>query len=306
MNLRNLRLTLIVCGALFSSGILAQHPQSFERYTAAIPGSKVTFTMVPVPAGNLILPPTQTGTKSKTISLSAFWMGKYEITHDEFELFLKDENIPQNSMADAITRPSPQYIDLTWGMGREGGFPANSMQQMTALMYCKWLYDKTGIFYRLPTEAEWQYAAIANAPVSKNLDKIAWHKGNTGGYYQKVGQKEPNAWGLYDMLGNVAEWTLDQWTENWGEQIGTKDPLIQPEKPRVRTVRGGSFESDPKDVTVYARVGWKASWNKRDPQIPKSKWWLTDGAFTGFRIVRPLQQPTPAEIEAFFNKHIQY
>ena len=74
---------------------------------------------------------------NKKIELSEFWMGAFEVTRDEFDVFLKDEQTSQNSKLDAITRPSPQYVDLSWGMGKEGGYPANSMSQLSALMYCK-------------------------------------------------------------------------------------------------------------------------------------------------------------------------
>ena len=82
----------------------------------------------------------------RSFSISAFWMGAYEVTHDEFDLFFQDAAFAENSRVDAVTRPTPQYIDLSWGMGKEGGYPANSMQQFTALMYCRWLYKKNGYF----------------------------------------------------------------------------------------------------------------------------------------------------------------
>jgi formylglycine-generating enzyme required for sulfatase activity len=198
-------------------------------------------------------------------------------------------------------------------MGREGGFPANSMQQLAAQMYCRWLYQKTGIFYRLPTEAEWEYAARAGTTTiypfgndAKDLDDYAWHKGNAKNVYHKVGGKKPNAWGLYDMLGNVAEWTLDQYDETAYTKIkeGATDPQAIPESRHPRTARGGSYESDAAALRPAARQSWQADWNKRDPQIPKSRWWLTDAAFVGFRVVRPVKQPTAEEAEAFFATHI--
>lgn len=82
----------------------------------------------------------------KKLSIAAFWMSAYEVTRDELDVFLKDESTSQNVSVDAITRPSPQYVDLSLGMGKEGGYPANSMSQRTAIMYCKWLYQKTKVF----------------------------------------------------------------------------------------------------------------------------------------------------------------
>ena len=142
-------------------------------------------------------------------------MGAYEVTFDEYNLFFNDVSLSQNIPTDAVTRPSSPYIDMTLGMGKEGGFPANSMQQYGALMYCKWLYKKTGIFFRLPTEAEWEYACRAGSTTFILLEMMQQNWMNMHGIatnsenkYHKVGQKKPNAWGLYDMLGNVGEWVL--------------------------------------------------------------------------------------------------
>jgi formylglycine-generating enzyme required for sulfatase activity len=241
-------------------------------------------------------------------------MGAYEVTHDEFNLFFQDQAFAENSKVDAVTRPTPQYIDLSWGMGTEGGFPANSMQQFTALMYCHWLYKKTGIFYRLPTEAEWEYACRAGTNSiyffgnnSTELPKYAWYKNNGKSVYHKVGLLQPNAWGLYDILGNVAEWTLDQYDEGYFTKLaaGSVDPVLSPVTTHPRTVRGGSFEDEAKDLRIANRTSWEPSWNQRDPQIPKSRWWLTDAAFVGFRVVRPLKQPSAGEAEAFFKLHLR-
>lgn len=294
---------------------------AFKAYTQSIPGTNIQFKLVPIAPGTFLMGSTESDKKAKkdelpqrSFSISAFWMGAYEVTHDEFDLFFQDEAFAENSKVDAVTRPTPQYIDLSWGMGKSDGYPANSMQQFTALMYCRWLYKKTGIFFRLPTEAEWEYACRAGSTSpyffgddEKELPKYAWFKNNSKSAYHKVGSLQPNAWGLYDILGNVAEWTLDQYDEDYFTKFaaGTADPQIIPATTHPRTVRGGGFEDDEKDLRVANRISWKPSWNQRDPQIPKSRWWLTDAASVGFRVVRPLKQPTPEEADEFFKIHLQ-
>jgi len=275
--------------------------------------------MAAVPAGNFTMgsPETEKGRQPdegphRTIAISPFWMQTMEITHDQFLVFFDDEQLSRNSDVDAVTRPTPQYIDLSWGMGKQGGFPANSMSQHTALMYCQWLYKKTGTFYRLPTEAEWEYACRAGSaqiyPWEGNLkesDNYAWHAGNSESRYHPTGIKKPNAWGLYDMLGNVAEWTLDQYKENYFNDIsdGDVDPVMKPLKRYPRSVRGGSFEDKPDVLRCAGRFKSEPSWNKRDPQVPKSKWWLTDAAFVGFRVIKPMKQPTAEEANIFFESY---
>ncbi len=249
----------------------------------------------------------------QSVRISPFWIGAYEVTHDEFAVFFKDESFSQGSKADAVTRPTAQYIDLSWNMGKDGGFPINSMSQDAGLMFCRWLYQKTGIFYRLPTEAEGEYACRAGSKSTypfgqdqKMLDKYAWYKKNSQEKYQKVGQKLPNAWGLYDMLGNVSEWTLDQYDEKYFEKIkaNPNDPLMPPGTRYPRSIRGGSYEDDAGLLRSASRQQSDASWNKRDPQVPKSRWWLTDAAFVGFRIVSPLQQPAKEEAEKFYKLYL--
>ena len=240
-------------------------------------------------------------------------MGEFEVTHDEFDIFFKDANTSQNSNVDAITRPSPQYVDLSWDMGREGGFPVNSMQQRTAVMYCKWLYNKTGIFYRLPTEAEWEYACRAGSSSKyffgdneNDLEKYVWYNKNSNSAYHKVGQLKPNAFGLYDMLGNVAEWVMDQYDENYFTRMneGQIDPGLKPTSRHPRLLKGGSYVDEATELRCANRIKWLPEWNRRDPQIPKSKWWLTDAPFAGFRLVRPFKQPSADEIEKFFTLYL--
>ena len=276
--------------------------------------------MLPIKEGTFTMgsPATEKGRSEdegpqKTFNISSFWMGAYEITHDEFDIFFKDASTSQDSETDAITRPSPQYIDLSWDMGRNGGYPVNSMQQKTAVMYCRWLYNKTGIFYRLPTEAEWEFACRAGSSSQyffgdneTGLEKYAWYNKNSNKAYHKVGQLKPNAWGLYDMLGNVAEWVMDQYDENYFSKMNsvTNDPELIPTSRHPKLLKGGSYIDVASGLRCANRTKWLPEWNRRDPQIPKSKWWLTDAAFAGFRIVRPLKQPSQDEIEKFFTLYL--
>ncbi len=295
--------------------------QDFSPYEQKVPGSSYSIKMVPVKAGSFTMGAVAADKAKKTdetptrqLNVDAFWMGAFEITHDIFDVFFRDEKVSVGSEVDAVTRPTPQYIDLSWGMGKTGGYPVNSMSQDAALMFCRWLYQKTGVFYRLPSEAEWEYACRAGATTiypfgndAKELGKYAWFKGNSKNKYQKVGQKQPNAWGLYDMLGNVSEWTLDQYDEKYLEKQKNngKPVVIAPGKRYPRSVRGGSFQDDPDMLRSSARQHSEPNWNRRDPQIPRSRWWLTDAMFVGFRVVRPLQQPTPEEAAAFFDKYLK-
>lgn len=249
-----------------------------------------------------------------TISVSSFWMGAFEVSRDEFDVFDNDETTTRNSTADAITRPSPQYIDFSLGMGKEGGYPVNSLSQYAALMYCRWLYNKTGIFYRLPTEAEWEYACRAGSATTfffgndeKELDKYAWYKNNSENKFKKAGQKLPNAWGLFDMLGNVAEWTLDHYNENLMKTMvdNTADPFVAVNSARYpKVLRGGSFADEAVQLRSANRFKSEPAWNRRDPQIPKSKWWLTDAPGVGFRILRPLKQPATEQANAFYEQYL--
>lgn len=293
----------------------------FQPYEQTIPGSTVKFSMVPVPAGSFVMgsPDGAPGHKpdegpAKTVRLDAYWMGAKEVTYDEFLLFFNDEGTSRDSEVDAVTRPTPQYIDLSWGMGKQGGFPVNSMSHYTALMYCHWLYKKTGQFYRLPTEAEWEYACRAGSKTTyffgddvNQLKDYAWFADNSNKKYQKTGQKKPNAWGLYDMLGNVSEWTLDGYKEDYFKSLGDNatNPSIIPTATYPRSVRGGGYLDKADALRCAGRQRSDASWNRRDPQMPKSKWWLTDAMSVGFRLVRPLQQPSPEEAEAFYKKYLE-
>ena len=316
------RFFFILFANLFAVPVWAQ--EMGQTYEQALPGVPVTLKMVPIPAGEFLMgsPATEKGRQPDEgpqvkVAVEPFWMSATEVTHDQFTPFRFEEK-DAGPKVDAVTRPTSQYIDLTWGMGKEGGFPANSMQPYSAIAYCKWLHKKTGVFYRLPTEAEWEYACRASSKTTyptgvtaATLPEFAWFLANAKDKYQKVGQKKPNAWGLYDILGNVAEWTMDQYDAAYFQKLavasrdtsGEDGFYVKPEKPRAyHTVRGGGFRSKPTELRCADRLPQVEAWNQRDPQIPRSKWWMTDGDYVGFRLVRPLRQPKAEEAEAFFKE----
>ena len=250
---------------------------------------------------------------AKKITVSPFWMGAFEITHDQFNAFYKDEETSQGSKVDAVTRPTAQYIDLSWNMGKDGGYPANSMSVDAAMMFCRWLFQKTGKFYRLPTEAEWEYACRAGTTTTyffgndaSKLSQFAWFKSNSNNKYQKVGTKKPNPWGFYDILGNLAEWTMDQYDADYLKNVhdDESDKIILPKSRYPRSSRGGSYMDDAKKLASASRQFSDVAWNKRDPQLPKSRWWLTDGMFMGFRIVCPVNQPSREEAEKIYKLYL--
>ncbi len=288
---------LVFSSLLFSYSLLAQDLKSYQQ---VIPQTRVSFDMVAIPPGSFVFGQT------KKAQVPAFWMGKTEVTYDEYQLFFEESRDPEpkppKEGPDAVTRPSPPYIDFTLGMGKVGGFPANSMQQYGAIMYCKWLYAKTGIFYRLPTEIEWEYACRAGADIpSKDLADYAWFQGNSNEKYHQVGQKKPNAWGLHDMLGNVSEWVLDHFES---DPTARKDSPVFIDKYADAVVRGGNYQDPANLVKSTARMAADPIWNRRDPQVPKSIWWNADAPFVGFRIMRPSKQPSAAEINSFFEKYL--
>jgi formylglycine-generating enzyme required for sulfatase activity len=273
--------------------------------------------MVSIPAGTFTLgsPASERDREGdegpqKPVKLSAFWMEEHEVTFAEWDAFFKNLDVPQTKAiaVDAVSRPTAQYIDLTWGMGRDANHPANSMSQQAGIMYCKWLYNQTGFFYRLPTEAEWEYACRAgDKPDLKKLMEKAYFKDNSKTKFHKVMSNSANAWGLYDMLGNLSEWTLDQYDPAAYEKLadGVKDPTVPPASKYPRVGRGGSYLDEGSVLRCSNRIPSSPDWNKRDPQIPKSRWWLTDGMFMGFRVVRPVQQPTGEEIEKFYASYLK-
>ncbi|HEX8310569.1 MAG TPA: SUMF1/EgtB/PvdO family nonheme iron enzyme [Chthoniobacteraceae bacterium] len=301
-----------------------------QPYTDTLPGTDVTFDLVPIPGGKFSMgsPETEAGRKpdegpQREVEIAPFWMGKHEVTWAEFELFMypaeekKARDLKQldpllNKITDAVTRPTQPYVEMSFGMGKEG-YPAISMTQHSANKFCQWLSAKTGHFYRLPTEAEWEYACRAGTTTAyswgddaSKAGEYAWHGKNSDFKYQKVGKKKPNPWGLFDMHGNVLEWTLDQYPPDFYKTGATANPWNKATLPYPHVARGGSWDDD--DVSKLRSAARRASdksWKIQDPQLPKSIWYHTDAQFLGMRIVRPLKTPSAEEMQAYWNSGVE-
>lgn len=328
--------------ALLAPPVLAEEPEyaplpenpaarattadQMQPYTEVISGTDVSFEMLPIPGGELTIgsPEDEEGREAdegpqRKVQISPFWMQKHEVTWDEYDIWSFSLDIQRRGVvnqpptkldlvADIVTRPTKPYTDMTFGMGKKT-YPAICMTQLAARAYCKWLSKKTGHFYRLPTEAEWEYACRAGTTTAYHfgddpdeLDDYAWYFDNSDDQYQPVGQKKPNPWGLHDMHGNVAEWCLDQYLENGYARLtdGEAGSWIEPTTEYPRVARGGSWDDDPERLRSAARRGSDKSWKAQDPQIPQSVWYFTDALFVGFRVVRPLEVPSEEEQERYW------
>ena len=292
-----------------------------KPYVETIPGTKLKFEMLPIPAGTFTMGSPESEPKRGKdegprfeVKIAPFWMGKHEVTWDEYDQFAFQMDIKQKKRdgvdlanqaatekaSDAVTRPTPPYADETFGFGRKGQ-PVICVTHHSAMEYCRWLSAKTGKLYRLPTEAEWEYACRAGSKTAYSfgddpakLGDYAWFVENAE-KPQAVGKKKPNAWGLYDMHGNVSEWCLDLNKPDTYSTFAKTKPAVGPvvlptaaEYPYV--ARGGNWDSDPEVLRSAARLASNLEWSVQDPQRPQSIWWHTDATFVGFRIVRPLEE----------------
>jgi formylglycine-generating enzyme required for sulfatase activity len=308
---------LLAVAAGRSDGPAAAAPAAaaHKSFTESIPGSSVSFDMVAIPGGRYLMgsPASEPGHKpdeapQHEVEIRPFWMGKCEVTWDEFDLYWKarpgdkeDKEPEVVRDADAVTRPTPPYADETFDKGREG-HPVLGITHHAAMQYCRWLSLKTGKVYRLPTEAEWEYACRAGTTTAyfwgddpKKVDEYAWYDGNSDEKTHKVGTKKPNPWGLYDMAGNVSEWCVDTFDKDYYKQFPpgkvALSPVLLPTGQRFPHVtRGGSWADGTEACRSAARVGSEKSWIKLDPQRPQSIWWLTSAEFVGFRVVRAARE----------------
>ncbi|HDL19194.1 MAG TPA: hypothetical protein ENH29_09075 [Bacteroidetes bacterium] len=304
--------------------------EKFENFTEFIPGSRVKFDMIAIPGGTFKMgsPPSEPYRDEdegpvRTVQISPFWIGKVEVTWDEYEAFYRQTAAEGRtgtrriyaqkvSTPDAITGATPPYgnPDQRWGKGAR---PAITMTHHAATVYCRWLSKVTGKKYRLPTEAEWEYACRGGTESSyffpgdvkkftgkRFLNKIVGvdtavinryviYAENSKGKTAEPWQVKPNPCGLLNMSGNVWEFCSDWYSpqayaRNAGEKI-VADPT-GPKKGTGHVVRGGSFKSDAVDVRSAARDYTRHDdWLVTDPQIPKSIWWYSDCIDVGFRVV---------------------
>lgn len=316
---------------LILSRVDAKSATEMKAYTNTIPGTQVSYGMIPIPAGEFTMgsPDNESGHKDDEapqhkVKIAPFWIGTCEVTWNEYELFMYPDEERKfkteiktdpyvDQISDAISRPTKPYVEMSFGMGKDG-YPAISMTQHAANKYCEWLSAKTGHYYRLPTEAEWEYACRAGTTTKYSfgddeaqLGDYAWFEKNSDFKYQKVGRKKPNPWGLYDMHGNVTEWCLDGYEPNYAAfASGVADnPYLRGTKPYPHVVRGGSWDDGADRLRSAARRASDKSWKQQDPQLPKSIWYLTDAQFLGFRIVRPLEVPGPDVMQKAWNSGVE-
>ena len=302
---------------------------AFANYTEQIPGTPISFNMIAVDGGSFMMgSPEKEQLRNPDesprhqVEVNSFFMAEVETTWDQYWAFYAEtmsegrtppETVYQNNLnamgVDAISGPTPPfgYPDQGWGQGDR---PAITMTHYAAETFCQWLSAKTGKKYRLPTEAEWEYAArggtetayfFPGSPRSFSeqgfmksifkpktdgiVDYVIYDK-NSGGRTQPPSEVMPNPYGLKNMLGNVMEYTADRYDPDaYGKRTGvTRNPLVTEGDEWV--VRGGLYSSDAADVRSASRNHTRHdAWMKTDPQQPKSIWWYSDVKGIGFRVV---------------------
>jgi len=310
-------------------------------YDETIPGTAVTFRMIPVPGGTFRMGSAddeagRTADEGPTVEVrvAPFWIGQCEVAWQEYKAYMNacdlfktlqasgKRVVTPETQADAITAPSALYDPtMTFTNGEHPLQPAVTMSQFAARQYTGWLSGLTGRFYRLPSEAEWEYACRAgtSTPWSSGADAsgladVAWIAANSDDTTHPVGEKKPNAWGLHDMHGNAAEWVVDQLVpDGYGRQAGLPQPvdgaaaIEWPKNLSPRIVRGGAYYDEPARCRSAARRGSEdEAWKEVDPNFPKSPWWYTEepALGVGMRIVRPLAEPPLADRRRWWDADI--
>jgi len=311
-------------------------------YDETIPGTDVKFRMIPVPGGRFRMgSPADEADRSADegptfeVVVDPFWIGRCEVTWGEYRTFMAACDLfhaleaanrrpvtPENE-ADAVTAPSHLYEpSMTYTHGEAADLPAVTMTQFAARQYTKWISKLANRFYRLPTESEWEYACRAGTRTpwssgadAASLDAVAWFADNAAGATHAVGGKRPNAWGLHDMHGNVAEWVLDQLVDGGyarqaalPQPVAAADAATWPTKLAGRIVRGGAYYDDADRVRSAARRGSEdVAWKEEDPNLPLSPFWYTEepALGVGMRLVRPFTTPPQDAQRRWWNADLE-
>jgi hypothetical protein len=240
-----------------------------ETLNLRVPGTTVRFDLAKVEAGTV---KGGEGDEAPSTDIGSMLVLTTELTWDLYDIFVYQLDEPDGtSPADAVSRPSKPYVPPDRGFGHDG-YPAIGMTRFAAEAFCTWMSHKLGVTVRLPTQPEWIYLARggSDAPYCCDADaesimSYAWLDANSEHSTHPVGEKLPNAFGLYDIHGNAAEWVMTD----------TRRPFAM----------GGGYRNSAADATATSAQKQVSAWNQSDPQIPKSQWWLADCSWVGFRFV---------------------
>ncbi|MEN8229671.1 MAG: SUMF1/EgtB/PvdO family nonheme iron enzyme [Bacteroidota bacterium] len=302
--------------------------EGFNNFTEYITGSDVSFEMIAIPGGSFMMgsladEPFRNEDEGpvEEVSISSFFMAKIEVSWDEYLAFFKqtgaqgkttDTYLNKNQDdVDGISGPTPPYGAPDQGWGKEK-MPAMSMTHQAAEVYCQWLSEITGKSYRLPTEAEWEYAARGETTtpyffegdpkryVKQGIRNKLFGVDTSGinsyvNYAENSGSRSTlpetimaNPFGLINMLGNVAEFCSDWYSDDTYSQYpeGVLSNPTGPLSGEEHVIRGGSYRDGAENVRSASRDYTRTTpWLKTDPQIPKSVWWYSDCFHVGFRVV---------------------
>lgn len=250
-------------------GVGSEYTTEESTLELRVPGMTETFTIALCPGATI---ETETG----PVEIPSLYVLTTELTWDLYDIYVYKLDEPEeDTKADAISRPSKPYVPPDRGFGHDG-YPAIGMTRHAAQGFCEWLSLKSGLEVRLPSADEWSYLASPDAS-DEPLDKIAWFADNAEHTTHPVSKKQPNRFGLFDMQGNAAEWVMTD----------TRKPIAY----------GGSYRDDAESCTVQSSQKEVSAWNQSDPQIPKSKWWLADCSWVGFRFVIDAKSVDPRTLE---------
>ena len=302
-------------------------------YEVKIPGTDASFWMEPVPPGQFKMgsPDSEPGREDiegpqVSYNVDAFWMARHEVTQGQFRHYMKMYSVFRNfefkkytevtdeDRVDAVSAPTVIYEpDFIFEYGEHVDMPIVTVTLYAAKQYSKWLSLITESQFRLPTEAEWEYACRAGSTTAYHfgddpaeLVNYAWFAGNSyDAGWRKVGLKKPNPWGLYDMHGNVAEWVHDhcvKYSTSDDVRIAARD-WARTDQIDPKTVRGGSWEFEAEKCRSASRLPSDMdAWREYDPDLPKSPWWCTTDPArgVGLRLMRPLKPMTPEQRREFW------